>query len=56
LRLLLLERRSAVRARTAALNQLSALLVTLPAQVRRRLEPLSGERLARAGGAATVRR
>jgi transposase len=48
LRLLLLERRSAVRARTAALNQLSALLVTVPAHVRARLEPLSGERLARA--------
>jgi transposase len=48
LRLLLLERRSAVRARTAALNQLSALLVTLPAHVRARLESLSGERLARA--------
>jgi transposase len=48
LRLLLLERRSAVRARTAALNQLSALVVTVPAQVRARLEPLSGERLARA--------
>ena len=48
LRLLLLERRSAVRARTAALNQLSALVVTGPAQVRARLEPLSGERLARA--------
>jgi transposase len=48
LRLLLLERRGAVRARTAALNQLSALLVTVPAHLRARLEPLSGERLARA--------
>jgi len=48
LRLLLLERRSAVRARTAALNQLSALLVTAPAHVRERLGTLSGERLARA--------
>jgi transposase len=48
LRLLLLERRSAVRARTAALNQLSALRVTVPAHVPGRLEQLSGERLARA--------
>jgi transposase len=32
LRLLLLERRSAVRARTAALNQLSSLLVTAPSR------------------------
>jgi transposase len=47
LRLLLLERRSAVRARTAALNQLSALLVTAPERVRERLGALSGERLAR---------
>ena len=48
LRLLLLERRSAIRARTATLNQLSALVVTAPAHVRRRLGTLSGERLARA--------
>lgn len=48
LRLLLLERRSAIRARTAALNQLRALLVTAPDHVRRRLGGLSGERLARA--------
>jgi transposase len=48
LRLLLLERRSAVQARTAALNQLSALLVTAPDQMRERLGALSGERLARA--------
>ncbi|MGH3085371.1 MAG: IS110 family transposase [Gaiellaceae bacterium] len=48
LRLLLLERRSAVRARTAALNQLSALLVTGSDQVRGRLRTLSGERLAHA--------
>jgi transposase len=48
LRLLLLERRSAVQARTAALNQLSALVVTAPEQVRVRLGALSGERLARA--------
>jgi transposase len=48
LRLLLLERRGAIRARTAALNQLNALLVTAPEPVRERLGPLSGERLAQA--------
>jgi transposase len=48
LRLLLLERRSAMQARTAALNQLSAVLVTAPDQIRERLGGLSGERLARA--------
>jgi transposase len=48
LRLLLLERRGAMQARTAALNQLSALLVTAPDQVRERLGALSGERLAQA--------
>jgi transposase len=48
LRLLLLERRSAMQARTAALNQLSAVLVTAPDHVRERLGGLSGERLAEA--------
>jgi transposase len=48
LRLLLLERRSAIQARTAALNQLSALVVTAPEPLRVRLGRLSGERLARA--------
>jgi transposase len=48
LRLLLLERRSAMHARTAALNQLSAVLVTAPDHVRERLGGLSGERLAHA--------
>lgn len=48
LRLLLLERRSAMQARTAAVNQLSALLVTAPDHTRERLGALSGERLARA--------
>lgn len=48
LRLLLLERRGAMRARTAALNQLSALVVTAPEHVRERLGALSGERLAQA--------
>jgi transposase len=48
LRLLLLERRSAMQARNAALNQLSALVVTAPDRVRVRLGALSGERLAKA--------
>ncbi|HUG64915.1 MAG TPA: transposase [Gaiellaceae bacterium] len=48
LRLLLLERRGAMQARTAALNQLSAVLVTAPDHVRARLGGLSGERLAQA--------
>jgi transposase len=46
LRLLLLERRGAVHARTAALNQLSAVLLTAPENVRERLNALSRERLA----------
>jgi transposase len=45
---LLLERRGALQARNAALNQLSALLVTAPDDVRERLGALAGERLARA--------
>jgi transposase len=48
LRLLLVERRGAQQARTAALNQLSALVVTAPEHVRERLGALSGERLAQA--------
>ncbi len=47
LRLLLLERRGAVRARTAALNQLSALVVTAPDPLRHQLAPLSKHRLAK---------
>ena len=47
LRLLLLERRSAIRARTATLNQLQAVLVTAPARLRSRLEGRSSEQLAR---------
>src|SRR3954462_14482721 len=46
LRLLLLERRGAIQARNAALNQLNALVVTAPDHVRERLGALSGERLA----------
>jgi transposase len=48
LRLLLLERRGAMQARNATLNQLSALVVTAPEHVRERLGGLSGERLAQA--------
>jgi transposase len=48
LRLLLLERRSALQARSAAVNQLSAVLVTAPDPLRERLEGLSGKRLAQA--------
>ena len=48
LRLLLLERRSAVQARSAALNQLRALLVTAPDHLRKQLETRSGKRLAKA--------
>jgi transposase len=48
LRLLLLERRSAMQARTAALNQLSAVLVTAPDHLREQLRGLSGRRLAEA--------
>ena len=44
----MLERRSALQARTAALNQLSALLVTAPDHLRSRLGALSGERLTQA--------
>ena len=47
LRLLLLERRGAVRARTAALNQLSALVITAPDPLRHQLASLSKHRLAK---------
>jgi len=46
LRLLLLERRSAVRARTAALNQVHAVLLTAPARTRERLDTLKSDKLA----------
>src|SRR5918999_859912 len=45
LRLLLLERRGVVRAQTAALNQLHAVLLAAPARVRERLAALRGRRL-----------
>lgn len=48
LRLLLLERRGAMQARTAALNQLSAVLLTAPEHLRERLGALSGKRRAQA--------
>jgi transposase len=54
LRVLLVERRSAERARTDALNQLHGLVVTSPARLRSRLGELSDESLARA--AARLRR
>jgi transposase len=45
LRVLLLERRGATRARTAALNQLDAVIVTAPDDLRRRLAGLPKKRL-----------
>jgi transposase len=51
LRVLLVERRSAERARTEALNQLHGLVVTAPERLRARLGPLAGERLAQAAAA-----
>jgi transposase len=54
LRLLLLERRGAMQARNAALNQLSALVVTAPEELRERLGALSGERLAQAAARLRV--
>ena len=45
LRLLLLERRGAIRARTAAINQLDAVIVTLPDELRRRLSGVPKRRL-----------
>jgi transposase len=47
LRLLLVERRGAVRARTAAMNQLSSLVVTASEAPRRQLTALSKQQLAR---------
>ena len=48
LRLLLLERRGAIRARTAALNQLQAVVVTAPERLRARFRGRSGHQLASA--------
>jgi transposase len=45
LRVLLLERRGATRARTAALNQLDAVIVTLPDELRRRLAAVAKKQL-----------
>ncbi len=47
LRLLLVERRGAVRAHTAALNQLQAVVVTAPDELRSRLRGLKGRKLAK---------
>jgi transposase len=51
LRVLLLERRSARQAQTAALNQLHALVITAPPALRERLERLRGLTLARRAAA-----
>jgi transposase len=51
LRVLLLERRSARRAQTAALNQLHALVITAPPGLRERLERLRGLPLAKRAAA-----
>lgn len=51
LRVLLLERRSARQAQTAALNQLHALVITSPPTLRERLERLRGLALARRAAA-----
>ena len=48
LRVLLLERRSAIRARTATVNQLQAVVVTAPERLRSRLGGRGSEQLARA--------
>ena len=45
LRVLLLERRGAIRARTAAMNQLDAVVVTLPDDLRRRLAAVAKKQL-----------
>jgi transposase len=45
LRMLLLERRGATRARTAALNQLDAVIVTAPPELRQRLDRVPKRRL-----------
>ncbi len=47
LRVLLLERRGASRARTAALNQLDAVIVTVPDDLRRRLTAVTKKQLVR---------
>ncbi len=47
LRMLLLERRGAVRARTAALNQLQAVIVTAPEAMQGRLRGLDGKQAAK---------
>lgn len=48
LRMLLAERRSAVQARTAAINQLHSLVVTAPVELREQLSGLSSARLVKA--------
>jgi transposase len=55
LRLLLIERRSAEIARTAALNQLQAIVVTAPARLRARLEHLADAPLAQTCAGLRIR-
>jgi len=55
LRVLLVERRSAEKARTDALNQLHGLVVTAPERLRTRLGPLADEQLARAAAGLRAR-
>jgi transposase len=47
LRMLLVERQGAVRARTQALNQLQGLIVTIPEPLRRRFDRLDGKQAAK---------
>ena len=56
LRVLLVERRSAEKARTDALNQLHSLVVTAPERLRSRLGKLADEQLARAAAGLRARR
>lgn len=55
MRALLTTRRSAVKARTAAMNQIHDMLVTAPAELRHRYRPLSGKNLIRALSACRPR-
>jgi transposase len=56
LRVLLVERRSAEKARTDALNQLQSLVVTAPERLRSRLGALNDEQLAQAAARVRARR
>lgn len=56
LRLLLIQRQGAVAARTAAINQLHGITITLPEPLRERLHGLAGTRLAQAAARLRGRR